>query len=222
MQLSFPSCSFPCTIYLLEPQHPATLRGIAPPATPPACHYPQDPKHPCKGLIASARRLVWSFTSGTRKHEVAVICDQMRAAVSWQGLFVTVINPLSHTASRYFLCHCYFYFFANKDCRLRFASAHIRLDSSPWQGELHTWLAPAEGKNCVLGFASFCNYYEMFVGGEVPNSTRNLSDINNLLTTGCENSPSIILNISERLDSRIRLGFFFPSPFPHHHLLNAI
>lgn len=68
---------------------------------------------------------------------VAVIQDQKWIAVNWQGPFATVINPLSHTASRYFLCHRYFYFFTNKDCRLQFAPAHIRLDSRLWQGEWH-------------------------------------------------------------------------------------
>lgn len=137
----------------------------------------------------------------------------MWAAVNRQEPFVTVINPPNHTASRYFLCHCYFYFFTNKDCRLSFAPAHIRLDSSLWQGELHQICLGTEWKmHC-----KFCTILQLLLTVCWCWSTKQhqeLSDINRLLKIDCENRPSIIMNISERLDSKFSAAWFlFPSVF---------
>jgi len=38
--------------------------------------------------------------------------------------------------------------------------------------ENYTRLALAQGGNCILGFAPFCNYYELHVGAEVLNSIK--------------------------------------------------
>lgn len=124
--------------------------------------YPQHLKYSFRAYLASAQPLLRLLSSGQRKHRVAAMCDQMWAAENWQGPFVTVINPLSHTAHGYFLYHCCFYFFTNKNCRIVFAPAHIRLETGLWQAELPQ-TCPGTGWKPHPRLAAFRNFECMLV-----------------------------------------------------------